>query len=346
MTTSSKRIIGAVLPLLHTKPDLKIGHLNIGGVFCVIRSLDTNHMVSIGDEGFRVDGSTAEPHSWINTGYEGVDMTCNIKNPSVDVSGHVLCVNFLRPLCRKVTNFNHLFLSIQFATVHSYVRACRLLLHATMLLCFDIYLNSSPDALLLQPDSWGIGANEYQWIGPNFIDDRAALAHSINKPVVLEEYGMRTGYLPSRDTLFNYELGQANSADYACTLVWAVAHYPTNGDPPYGSNDGQGYVFEYNTDGSNSTLAQYSYMQAKNAAQPPVPSPPPIQSPGPTPPPVGLTPIQLAPPSLPVPCPPSPPPAAPACVDIPPPGNSYTCAQQKSWGKWSVLYMLYVLRSV
>ena len=43
-------------------------------------------MVSTGDEGMRTDGSTAEPHSWLNTGYEGVDMTCNINIPTLDVS--------------------------------------------------------------------------------------------------------------------------------------------------------------------------------------------------------------------------------------------------------------------
>jgi len=185
-------------------------------------------------------------------------------------------------------------------------------------------------SLLVKPGNWGINATEFEWIGPNFIHDRAELAHSINKPVVLEEYGMRTGYLPSRDTLFSYELDQANSADYACTLVWAVAHYPTNGDAPYGSNDGQGYVFEYNTDGSKSTIAQYAYMQAKDGAQTPAP----IQPPSPTPPPVGLTPVQPTPPTPNVPCPSPPPPAGSTCVDIPPSGNSYTCEQQKGWGKW------------
>jgi hypothetical protein len=171
----------------------------------------------------------------------------------------------------------------------------------------------------VQPDSWGIGANEYQWIGPNYIQDRAAVAHKANKPVILEEYGMRTGYLPSRDTLFNYELSQANAVDYACTLVWAVAHYPTNGGAPYGSNDGQGYVFEYNTDGSNSTIAQYKYMLAKTAGNSSPTTPP----------------VPPGSPSSPCPATPSTSPApSPTCVDVPPPGNSYTCEQQKGWGKW------------
>jgi hypothetical protein len=30
------------------------------------------------------------------------------------------------------------------------------------------------------------------------------------------------GYLPSREPLFTYLQDQANSADYACTLLWQV----------------------------------------------------------------------------------------------------------------------------
>jgi len=48
------------------------------------RGLDSNHLVSVGDEGHRTNGSTAEPHSWINTGYEGVDFECNLAVPDID----------------------------------------------------------------------------------------------------------------------------------------------------------------------------------------------------------------------------------------------------------------------
>ena len=51
-----------------------------------VKSLDSNHMVAVGDEGFRTEGSTKEPHAWINNGYEGVDWVCNLKSPSIDVS--------------------------------------------------------------------------------------------------------------------------------------------------------------------------------------------------------------------------------------------------------------------
>jgi len=152
-----------------------------------IRSLDTNHMVSIGDEGMMVDGGTAEPHSWINNGYEGVDFKCNLKYAD-------------------------------FATIHSY------------------------------PDAWGMSADGgYRWLGENYYERRAKIARKNNKPIILEEYGMRRGYLPSRDKLFYYIQNQVNRLQFACTLVWAVSHYSTTGDV-YGYNDGQGYVFAYTSD--------------------------------------------------------------------------------------------------
>ena len=80
----------------------------------------------------RAEGSTEEPHSWLNNGYDGVDFVCNLKAPSVD-----------------------------FATMHLY------------------------------PDSWGIPTDGYKWLGPNYIQDRAAVAKQIDKPIILEEYGMR-----------------------------------------------------------------------------------------------------------------------------------------------------------
>jgi hypothetical protein len=40
-------------------------------------------MIAVGDEGMRTDGSTKEPHSWLNRGYEGVDFKCNLAAPSV-----------------------------------------------------------------------------------------------------------------------------------------------------------------------------------------------------------------------------------------------------------------------
>jgi len=101
----------------------------------------------------------------------------------------------------------------------------------------------------------------------NYFDDRAEIAKSLNKPLILEEYGMRArGYLPSRDPLFNFFHDSVNDAGYACTLVWAVSHYsPEAGtdDGLFGSNDGQGYVFGYDGDGSRSVLTQYQFQNSR-----------------------------------------------------------------------------------
>jgi mannan endo-1,4-beta-mannosidase len=170
--------------------------------------LDTNHLVSVGDEGFRTNGSTAEPHSWINNGYVGVDFPCNLAHRNVD-----------------------------FGTIHAY------------------------------PDSWGFSANGYTWLKQNFLEDRAAIAKSLGKPIIFEEYGMRAqGYLPSREPLFDFFHESVNDAGYACTLVWAVSHYSTDAGTNgtlFGANDGQGYVFGYDGDGSRSLLAQYQYERSR-----------------------------------------------------------------------------------
>ena len=44
------------------------------------------------------------------------------------------------------------------------------------------------------PDAWGFTGDEaYRWFGPNYLEDRAAVAHALDKPIALTEYGMRKG---------------------------------------------------------------------------------------------------------------------------------------------------------
>lgn len=118
------------------------------------------------------------------------------------------------------------------------------------------------------PDAWGMSANGgYEWLGENYYKDRMEVAKSLNKPIILEEYGMQRGYLPTRDILFKYIQDQVNSLGYACTLVWAVSHEPTTQYKYkyYGYNDGQGYVFGYtgaDTDGSQSIRNQNEYIKS------------------------------------------------------------------------------------
>lgn len=118
------------------------------------------------------------------------------------------------------------------------------------------------------PDAWGMSANGgYKWLGENYYKDRMEVANAAEKPIILEEYGMRRGYLPTRDTLFEFIQNQVNSLGYACTIVWSVSHEPTTQYQYgyYGYNDGQGYVFGYtgaDTDGSNSVQNQYKYTSS------------------------------------------------------------------------------------
>ncbi|PNW80974.1 hypothetical protein CHLRE_07g337750v5 [Chlamydomonas reinhardtii] len=53
----------------------------------LLKSLDPNHMVTTGEEGYRTNGpylSTAPEHNWLNNGMKGVDFDQNIKCPDVD----------------------------------------------------------------------------------------------------------------------------------------------------------------------------------------------------------------------------------------------------------------------
>lgn len=136
------------------------------------------------------------------------------------------------------------------------------------------------------PDSWQMP--DYKWLGDNYIQDRANVAASCNKPTILEEYGMGTSrnYLPSREPLLEYLQDEALDAGYSCVLVWAVAPY-TNSDQPgdgneglLGSNDGQGYVFSYGGDGSTAVKILYNTVASKNGIAPPITSDPPQEDEG------------------------------------------------------------------
>ncbi|CAL5219410.1 g1238 [Coccomyxa viridis] len=161
-----------------------------------VKSVDGNHMVSTGEEGYRADGPANPPHNnWINGGYKGVDFVGNIACPNID-----------------------------FATLHVY------------------------------PDNWAIQSWEFDWVNANVIRDRAAIAHAQNKPFIIEETGMKRGYLGSRDTLLDSLLGEANRNNVGATMVWEwIAWYI----------DDSSYSFDTNNDGSNGVWTQIKYMRSK-----------------------------------------------------------------------------------
>ena len=62
------------------------------------------------------------------------------------------------------------------------------------------------------------------------------------------------GYLPSRDTLLNSLLGEANANNVGATMVWEwIAWYI----------DDSSYSFDTSDDGSNGVRAQINYMRSK-----------------------------------------------------------------------------------
>ena len=93
--------------------------------------------------------------------------------------------------------------------------------------CCPCKLSPDPSAVVpRQPvcaaDNWGIPAYDYQWVRTNMIADRANIAHAAGKPIIMEESGMKTGYVSSRNSFLADMYEWANENDYAGTLVWQV----------------------------------------------------------------------------------------------------------------------------
>jgi mannan endo-1,4-beta-mannosidase len=104
------------------------------------------------------------------------------------------------------------------------------------------------------PDNWGYSADQYRNYGKDFMADRAAVARSLNKPILMEEYGMRKGYLPTRDELMRYLQNEAEKAGFACSLVWSASV------GNIGKDRGSSYIFKYGEDGS-AALAEAYYNE-------------------------------------------------------------------------------------
>jgi hypothetical protein len=94
-----------------------------------IKTLDANHLVASGSEGFMNTDSSV----YLYSGPSGVDFDANLAIDSID-----------------------------YGTYHAY------------------------------PDSWGVDESEYQSWGVQWIQDHAASGVTAGKPVVMEEYGVKT----------------------------------------------------------------------------------------------------------------------------------------------------------
>lgn len=179
----------------------KLANTWINEMSTYIKSLDSNHLVSTGEEGYRSDGDTTCCHNnWINGGFKGEDFTKNTRLPNID-----------------------------FATVHVY------------------------------PDHWQIDSWEHTWIGPNYIADRAKVAHAAGKPIIMEEYGMENGYM-NRDDLLSYLTDTADANGYAGSLVWAV----WSRNVPRVQCDGCSYDFQYGDEGTTAMTGLFHKMNARS----------------------------------------------------------------------------------
>ena len=179
----------------------KLANTWINEMSTYIKSLDSNHLVSTGEEGYRSDGDTTCCHNnWINGGFKGEDFTKNTALPNID-----------------------------FATVHVY------------------------------PDHWQIDRSEHTWIGPNYIADRAKVAHAAGKPIIMEEFGMENGYM-NRDSLLSYLTDTADANGYAGSLVWAV----WSKNVPRVTCDGCSYDFQYGDEGTSAMVGMYDKMNTRS----------------------------------------------------------------------------------
>ena len=78
------------------------------------------------------------------------------------------------------------------------------------------------EVLIFNADNWGIPASDFEWVRSNVIADRASIAHAAGKPIIMEESGMKTGYVGSRSSFLGDVYQWANENNYAGTLVWQV----------------------------------------------------------------------------------------------------------------------------
>ena len=107
---------------------------------------------------------------------------------------------------------------IDFATVHVYPGEH---LCGTSGLCC-LGNKASSEVSVVFADNWGIPASEFEWVRSNVIADRASIAHAAGKPIIMEESGMKTGYVGSRSSFLGDMYQWANENNYAGTLVWQV----------------------------------------------------------------------------------------------------------------------------
>ncbi|ESK89493.1 glycoside hydrolase family 5 protein [Moniliophthora roreri MCA 2997] len=127
-----------------------------------IKSIDSNHLIALGDEGFfNRPGNPSYPYQ----GSEGIDFDANLKISTLD-----------------------------FGTFHCY------------------------------PESWGQNTDPTAW-GSQWIKDHAASQKSANKPVILEEFGIKN----SQSSTYTTWMSTIISSELTGDLIWQAGTVLSNG---------------------------------------------------------------------------------------------------------------------
>eukprot|EP00884_Botryococcus_braunii_P020648 jgi/Botrbrau1/7267/Bobra.0318s0005.2 len=107
--------------------------------------------------------------------------------------------------------------------------------------------NISYATIHVYPEAWGFTKNS-EWIGQQFIGARAAIAHALNKPIVLEEYGVAD---PPREAEYASILSWARMADVKATMNWQLTPWPVR--------QGSAFDFPWTGSGANAMRQQLVY---------------------------------------------------------------------------------------
>lgn len=146
-----------------------------------IKSIDPNHLVGLGDEGFGLPGDGSYPYTYTI----GTNFTADLAISSID-----------------------------FGTFHLY------------------------------PGSWGETSNPTTW-GSSWIDNHVLVQKALNKPVILEEFGVTS----SQQATYQTWLTEAVNSGLTGWLIWQAGSQLSTGPSPQ-----DGYAI-YPTDPTYQTLA-------------------------------------------------------------------------------------------
>ena len=282
-----------------------------------IKSLDENHLIATGEEGYRSDlTADASSHSWLNNGLKGGDFVCNT--------------------CRT---------GITLATVHCYPDSWAFNSLTYGWLGENFIADRRRVAL-----SCGSGVGAFGNTGKPVPAIMEEFGMGSKTPATHSTPDRDTlfGYLLTQAAAAGY----SGSLVWAVAQDTAGGGWLPGNDGPdyvfrYSEDGGASLRAEY----ERSKVTNVASGAANMVLPSPAPTTPPTPAPTMTAPPLTpkpTTPAPTTPSPTPAPTTPSPtpapttpaPPPAPSCQDVPPPGSSpYSCAQQAGWGKCGESWM-------